>query len=206
MPPGAATPRIRSPFPVEQVRLGVRIVPEGLALPSDAAVGGEEVQPSIVVEVHKARSEPCELPAERGQGLPGRFVAEQPALVAEEEVRLGLEVHDQQVGVSIAVHVGVSDTHSRLHLAGVVGGAAALKRLVVEATVVSADPEEVHGGVVGDEDVEPTVAREVADRDAKPVAQRLVDAEFRRDVRESPVAVVAVESVRRGAAYACGPQ
>ena len=90
------------------------------------------------------------------------------------------------------------DAHAGLRLAVQIDRAAPRQRKILEPPAAVVEPQLIRRAVVGDEDVDPAVAVEVAGDDAKAVADGRAYSRPIGDVGERAVAVVVVQRRRRG--------
>ncbi len=144
----------------------------------------------------KFRPKPEKLKCRRSETAHARDVLEDHrAQVAEEAVGLRLEVRDRDVEAPVSVQVSRVHAHPAERAARRVDAGAGVERHVLELHPAEVMEDEVHRRVVGDVDVRPAVAVEVGHDDSQPLAEGRPDAGGGRDVRERPVAVVAIEEV-----------
>jgi hypothetical protein len=111
-------------------------------------------------------------PADRAQAHGNRVVAEKGLLVSIERVRLAVQIHDQQIVVSVSVHVRKVHAHPRLRLPIQIDRTAHHERGVLEAPAAAIHPHLIRRAVVGDEHVDPAVTIHVARDNAEAVAHR----------------------------------
>src|SRR5262249_47592383 len=150
-----------------------------------------------VGDVEEIEPEPGE--RERGRAESGRsreVLEDAAADVAVVAVRLRLEVRDDEVRETVAVEVTGVDAHTPEGPPEDAEARAREERDVLEPHPAEVVEDEVHRGVVRDVDVRPSVAVEIRDDHAEPLAERAGDPGGLRHVRERAVAVVAVEEAR----------
>ena len=162
----------------------------------DVAVGEEDVEPAVVVEVGKARtpSEPARVePETRLEGLV--FTTPLPGIGVERRGVAG-EVGLHDVQPPVAIEVADADAHAGLRLAVLAVRAAGSDADVFERAVVAVAVQRARVGVVGHVDVGPAVVVEVQRDDAEPVRPAgLGDPGAVRHVDERAVALVAIQQV-----------
>ena len=163
----------------------------------DVAVGLEQVEPAVAVEVGRRDPE-----AEDASGRPGdaqrcrgvAVCARAERLVGDR--RAVEEVGDDQVRAAVAVEVAERDPHARERVAPAVERDPGGQPDLLELHPVPVLEEPACAAVVGDEDIESRVAHQVGDQDSQPSPLGQGDPGRPRDVGEAAVAVVAVEPVR----------
>ena len=164
----------------------------------DVAVGGDEVEPAVVVGVEERHAEPQQIPAGRGQpDLGGVVEVEALAGVAEQRGPLGVEVRDGQVHPAVAVLVAEGHPHPRLERPRTVGRDARGGGDLLEPHPAQVAEVEIRRRVVGDEEVDPPVVVEVAGDHAEPPPLRVDDPGLGGHVDE-PAGVVAEQVVGQG--------
>jgi hypothetical protein len=167
----------------------------------DVAVGRDEVQPAVGIQVGEADAEPQEIAARRGEsddrGVVGELAG---AEVVIEGRGLPEEVGDRQVGPAIAVQVAGGDPHAReIASVGVgvgVGGQARELPLLAKAHTSRIAEEPIGRRVVGDEQVDRPVFVQVDGDDPQSAPVLVHDARFGGHVDE-PAGVVAEQVVGR---------
>ena len=140
-------------------------------LAADVAVGGDQVETAVEVQVGQDRAPAGQGAAvDRQARLVGLVLIKDPALRAGEAAPEGLvlaeEVGDHDVGQTVAVGVAESDPHVGLGQTLAVDRHAELLGDVLEGAVAAVPPESVALCVVGDEPVDPAVAVEVGGQHA----------------------------------------
>ena len=161
------------------------------------AGGDEEVGVAVVVVVEEAGPEAAVL--ERGHREPDDPAAvhePHPAAVRVQEGPLAVEVRDQQVQPPVPVHVLGVGGHGPGGAPRRVEGHLGLEGHVAEAAVAEVPEEEVGGGVVRLEDVDPPVVVEVGGHHPHPLPHEGGDAGRSARVLERPVAPVPEEDAR----------
>ena len=162
----------------------------------DVAVGEEDVEPAVVVEVDEpgAPAEPSRVEAEAAGERP--VLAEAVTEVGVQRRRVAGEVRLDDVEGAVAIVVADADAHAGLRLAVLAVGAAGADADVRERAVVVVAIERARVRIVRHVDVGPAIVVEVERADAEAVgAAGLEDAGALRDVLEGAVALVAVEHV-----------
>ena len=137
------------------------------------AVGDEQVEPAVIIDVEGDGAE-AGLRAARGgeirrQGAVGEQAA---AEVPAQGVRLVDEVGVEQVDAAVAVEVLGDDAHAGRGLARPVVGDARRGADLLESQAPEVAEQEVRRPVVGHEEVEPAVAVEVGDGQAQAASAR----------------------------------
>ncbi len=155
---------------VDVLMLGVGGVEVGAVdLRVDVAVGDEDVEPAIVVEVDEADA-PAEIAGvEAEAGEVGVVFKGAVAEVEVEGVGVAGEVGLDDVEQAVAVEVADGDAHAGLRLAVGRVGDAGFDGQVFEGAVLLVLIEGGGGGVVGDVDVGPAVVVEIGDDDGEAV-------------------------------------
>ena len=175
---------------------------EGLAEPGsfeDVAVGLEEVEVAVGVEIGQDDPEPEDSSGGRGEpegagGVGEGAVAEVP----EADGRPAEEVGRYEVELAVGVDVADRHAHPGEGLPPAVEGDARGEADFLEFQVAAILEQPAGGAVIGDENVRSRVADEVSNDHAEPSAAGPVDPGSHRDVGECPVAVVPVEAVGLG--------
>ena len=135
----------------------------------DVAVGEEDVEPAVVVEVDEpgAPAEPPRVEAEAAGERP--VLAEAVPEVGVQRRRVAGEVGLDDVEGAVAIVVADADAHARLRLAVLAVGAAGADADVGERAVVVVAIERARVRIVRDVDVGPAVVVEVERADAEAV-------------------------------------
>ena len=108
-----------------------------------------------------------------------------------------MDVRHQQVDVSVSIEVFAGDAHAGDGHTAIVVRAADPRRHVLEGAVAPVAPQEARRLIVGDVQVDPAVAVEVARQDPEAVAGGPGDARPLGYVLEPAVAEIAIEPVVR---------
>src|SRR5579859_1406403 len=106
-----------------------------------------------------------------------------------------VSISDPQVEHSAAFEVGEHRPHRRSGFAVLAEGRTGFVANLFKSSVVLVMEEEVLGSVVGDVDVIPAVAVEIARGHAHSAAHKGGNARLLRYIGKSPVAIVAIELV-----------
>ena len=121
-----------------------------------------EVEHAVAVDVEAGGAEAGHRPARVDQAGLAAAVVEQPvAVVQVERVVLADEVREEDVGRAVAVEVADRDAHAGLRASIAVEGGAREHRVLDEGAVALVEPQVVRHLVVGDVEVDETVAIEV---------------------------------------------
>ena len=163
------------------------------------AVGGDQVEPAVEVEVGEGRPPTGERPGvERQTGVIG------PVLVGDatsggragtpEGVVLAEEVSDQDVGQGIAVTIAEGDPHIGLTLSIAVDRDSEHFGAVFKRPVAPVVPECIVHGVIGDQEVDTPIAVAVGRENAH-APPGPGHASLARHVGEPAVALVPVEHI-----------
>ena len=163
----------------------------------DPAVGLEDVQVAVVVEVRQRDAEAGVLAAGGAQAEGRGGVLEPRALVEEQRIGLAFQVHHQHVRIRIVVDVRRGNAHAGLRFAVLVHAAAPGQGRFYEAQAALVQPQLIDRHVVGDEHVRVAVAVEIRADDAEAVAELQLQPGGGAHVREGAVAVVAEQCIRR---------
>ncbi len=170
----------------------------------DVAVGHEDVQPAVQVEVEEEAAEGEGQEARLSDAGHRRVVDEQAAsLVVVQGEHLVGEVADHQAVAPAAVIVGGVDAHGAPRLSLLAEGDAGRLADLLERTVVPVVVKEIRLRVVGDRQVGPAVSVVVEGDDAQRLAGRVEDARPARHVFEGAVTPVAEQPIG-GAAVRLG--
>ena len=179
--------------------------PERVHVPGDVAVGGEHIQPAVVVEVEPSGPEAGIGEAGQTDERLHALLLEQPGAVVDVQgAALADELGDEQVLVTVVVEVAGIDAHVRLGFPAGPQRRPPQGRLVGEGAVAPVDPQLVLLLIVGDEDVDPAVVVEVRRRHPERRPELVGDAGLRRRVDERAVAAIAIQPVRLGAIHLGG--
>ena len=175
----------------------VRLAGFDLALdPAHRAVDDEQVEHAVPVIVERRRPEPRHRPARIHEASLAGTVREQSLPVVQvQRVVFPDQVGEEDVRCSVAVEVRDRDAHARLGPALPVEGGAGEDRVLDEGAVALVEPELVRHLVVGDVEVDQTVAVEVDRRDAQGRVRRPRQPRPLRHVEEGAVAEVAQQAV-----------
>ena len=161
----------------------------------DMPVGGEQVEPAVVVGIQKSGPETEEITAGRCQPGGGRVVDEEAlAQVVKEAGRFAVIVRDGQVDQAVAIHVAARHSHTCLVAAGGIRGHTGLMADFLESKSTKIVEQEISRAVVGHEHVGPAVAVEVGCDDSQATAVAVNDARVCRHIDE-PTVVVAEDVV-----------
>ena len=128
----------------------------------DAAVGDEQIQPAVAIEIQPAGAEAGLREAGRAEaGGSAPILEVSRAVVEVQHIHLVEPVRDEQILVAVVVEVARVNAHARFGLSGAAHGGAGEERRVLERAVVLVDPELVGLAVVGDVEIDPPVVVEV---------------------------------------------
>src|SRR5580693_4442987 len=159
------------------------------------AVRRNDIQKAVQVVIHKKTSE-CErlgrhLPDARSQ----RFIGEQTgAIVLIKRQAFVGKISDDEARKARAIEVGRVRAHAGAHSARVAEGDSDRHAYVGERSVVIVVIKLVRFGVIRDEEIHPTVAVVIEQRDAKRFARGIKKPSLLGDVFEDSVTFVVVEA------------
>ena len=194
--PAAALTSVSRPFAPPSMSCAGIGVGDLRPFVGDVTVGGQEVEPAVVVGVEEGDAEAQAVSAGRVQADRGRAVGEEArAEVLVERGRLAEEVGDGQVEPTVAVEVAAGDPHPCAITAAAGRRQAGLVAGFLEAQAAPIAEQEVGRPVVGDEQVDLAVLVEVGGDHAQAPAVAVDDPGFTRHVDE-PAAIVAEEVIR----------
>ncbi len=163
---------------VEQQQVGLGVGrPEALPRPRQPrsarhpAVDDRQIEVAVGVAVDEGGAEAGHRAARRRQpGAEGGVGVAGGAVVAVEGVALAPQVGDEEVLVAVAVGVAGGDPHPRLRPAELVERHSPGESHLLQLAAAETAPELVRLAVVGDVEIEPAVAVEVAGHHAQPLA------------------------------------
>src|ERR1043166_5498096 len=164
------------------------------------AVGDEEVGPAVVIVVDPARAETGVWVGDGEEAALAcdvdkiRHASAGHAVLAKQRRAFAHQVHDEKIFLAPAERVADGHAHAGFGEAVFVVRRAAFDAKLAKGAVALVDPDVILRGVVGDEEVGPTVVVEVGGGDAQPGAERAIDAGAAGYVGEAVAAIVVIEA------------
>src|SRR5438094_240567 len=163
----------------------------------DGAVDRYEIEPPVVVDVEPRGAKSGERQRRLAQTSEGAALLEHAAAGVHVQIgALAGELGDEQILVAVVVEIAGVHAHARLRLAICPQSGTRQKRGVLERSVALVDPQLVRLTVVGDVDVNPAVAVEIAGCHAERGTELGRQAAARGDVGKGSVAIVPVQLAR----------
>ena len=163
------------------------------------AIGREEVLVAVVVKVE----EPCAPPylgnAPRcNAGYEGYVEEKSTALIFVEGIILAFKIGDKNIEVAIVVVIANRRAHTPLFGAVAAIGHARTEALVHKGAVALVLVQIVGSRVIGDENIGPAIAVEIAEDDPVPIVFCAGNASFLAAVGQGAVTAVVVEYIAGG--------
>ena len=154
---------------------------------------------AVVVKVEKPRAPPDLGNApRRNVGYKGYVEKKCTALIFVQGIVLAFKVGDKDIEVAIVVVIADRDAHAPLFGAVAAIGHARAEALVHKGSVALILVQIIGRRVVGDENIGPAIAVEIAKNDPVPIVLRAGNAGFLAAVGPSAVAAVVVEDIASG--------
>ena len=143
----------------------------GVGIFDDMAVGNDDIDPAVGVEIIAGRPEADKQPTDVGDAVAAADMEEVATpFVAVEGKPLALEVRHPHVGETVAVEVAQVDPHAPVGHPLIVEGRAADEPVLRKMAMAVVDVEEVVGGVVGDIDIDIAIDVEIGQKHSQPLA------------------------------------
>ena len=162
----------------------------------DRTVGGDEVEPAVVVEIEPGGAEPGMAETHRAKARRDTHIFEQAGTkIPIEVVSFGRQLRHEEIFGPVIVEIAGVDAHAALRLTVCAHGHAGEQARVLECTVPLVHPQDVFAAVVGHVKVDPAVVVEIGGRDAKRRTEGTSGQCCRRHVGERAVPVVVKQPI-----------
>src|SRR4029077_15774986 len=167
----------------------------------DMRLGNEHVLPAVIVVIEEPHSPSgVELRNCAQSSAIRRIVKSSIPQIGEQRVSLVGEICNDNVGPPIIVVVGTIDAHASTGSSTAVYTNARHHADLLKSSIAFVAKQELGHGIVGNHDVRPTVAVEVADSDAEALA-RFLNTGLLRNQTELAIAVVVIQQRRNWLEY-----